>query len=150
MPKIKCVGCRKLVRESQPVGNVNPKFPLVVYSCDRFPYWCVLSGLLKPSKGIQEAAAGCPVDIPKHCLICGKKTVLCFGNDQFAWACHVHYDAWSAWLDNHPEKAEYFSPRGRTIGARWIEVFLEWAAEAKKEKAALNINDIQPGMGIWL
>lgn len=134
MKVVKCIGCGELKRDVQPLDKVNPKFPLVIYGCDRFPYWCALSGLLKPSKGIEKAAADCPVDITKACCICGtEKGLKSYGDDKFVFTCIRHYGAWSAWLDAHPEKMAYFSPRRRIIGARWIEVFREWVAYEKKD-----------------
>lgn len=136
MKAVKCVGCGRLVREAQPPDAINPKFPLVIYNCadGRFPYWCALSGLLKPSRGIEKAAAGCPVDISQGCIVCGTgENLTSYGESKFAYACYEHHWAWSKWLDDHPGKRAYFKSGSRIIHSHWIEGFREWVAEAKKD-----------------
>lgn len=131
---VKCVGCGHLKRESHSGEPGWGDLPLVIYECDhlRFPYWCAISGLLTPSKEIGKAAAECPVRIDR-CIICGsKKRLVSFGEPPDAYACKRHYDSWASWLDQHPEKREYYSPRERIITANWFEVFLEWVDSMKE------------------
>lgn len=140
MKSVKCIGCSQLEREAQPIDKVNPKFPLIIYHCSRFPYWCALSGLLRPSKAIENAASNCSVDIRHSCIICGsriKKNIVSYGEPNIAFTCVKHYRAWSQWLDEHLEKRDSYSPRGRVIHAKWIEVFREWVEEARRSEADL-------------
>jgi hypothetical protein len=133
MSKIKCIGCGQLKREQDIKALTSP---LVIYGCTRFPYWCALSGLLHPSKGVEKAAAECPVDISLGCIVCGKNPsgLYHYGeNPTIAYVCPTHDRAWGHWLNMHPEKREYFKPRSRVITARWIEVFREWVEEARKK-----------------
>lgn len=132
---IKCLSCRQLIREAQPL-DANPQFPLVIFGCERFPYWCALSGLLRPSKGIERAAAECPVDTHDSCVVCGtKKALIVYGEHNLTVICPIHDHAWDKWLNNHPGKREYIHPTDRLNKSRWYEVFREYVSE---EQAKLS------------
>lgn len=150
MKVIKCIGCGQLKRELLEIRLVNkpvvyycpraldrmqPLLPRQVerrtHDCSRFPYYAALSGLLRPGKGIREAAAGCPEDI-KKCVICGSTEELVkYGPEPVAFACKAHNQSWSDWLDQHPNKLESFKPKGRVVTRLWIDVFREWVEDAK-------------------
>lgn len=124
---IKCIGCYNLLRQEI---LVNEK-PLVIYNCPgRFPYACALSGLLRPGKGTQKAAEDCPEDPHSHCVLCPSTEVTHYGHD-IATVCKDHSRAWSEWLDQHPERRAYFSPRGRGITRNWVEVFREFIEDMR-------------------
>lgn len=131
MPAVKCIGCDQLVRE---VNRDHPKFAPVLYTCEKFSYSCALSGLLKPSKGIEKAAADCPVDISKGCVVCGTgQDLTYYGEEPVAYICRTHEIAWAQWLSvPGKNRHEYIRPRRRLIGSRWIELFREFVQEAKK------------------
>jgi len=132
MGALKCLGCQSLEREILPVKGHD----LVVYDCylSRFPYMAALRGLLKPSQGIARAAENCPEPQMNECLACGQRALTAMSRWQLR-VCRQHYLAWSDWLDKHPDRRGYFSPGRRVIGSRWLEVFLEFVAEARGVKA---------------
>lgn len=129
--RLKCVACPNLERQTVQVKGRD----LVVFDCGevRFPYKAALSGLLRPSPGIAQAAENCQVPrlLPGRCVVCKKEGEVRFGRD-FGTLCKEHDRAWRAWLDEHQGKRDYFAPRGRVIHARWIEVFWEFVASARE------------------
>ena len=128
MSNIKCIGCYDLLREEMTVEGR----PLIVYKCSRFPYACALSGLLRPGSAIVKMVEDCPEDPLKYCAICGKPGTVGYGQDIVA-TCQEHYDAWSKWLDEHPERRAHLSPQGRAKKANWIEVFREFVEDMRNE-----------------
>jgi len=127
MAKIKCIGCFDLLREE----IVRKGVKLVVYTCPRyFPYACALSGLLQPGSGIVEAVKDCPEHPEGHCILCSKTEVTHYGDLPIA-TCEKHFEAWSKWLNEHPELEKFLHPRGRVITANWIEVFREFIEDMR-------------------
>ncbi len=127
---IKCIGCYDLLREEVELKGK----PLIVYNCPRFfPYAAVIGGLLRPGKGILQAEQECPKQPGQHCLFCERTDVIHYGALTLA-TCQDHYNAWSAWLDKHPERRNYFHPKGRVITANWIEVFREFIEGMRRQK----------------
>ncbi len=126
---IKCIGCIELLREELKVEGR----PLVVYSCSRFPYACALSGLLQPGRGVQRAVENCQEDPLGHCVLCLKPGSIHYGGDIVS-TCKEHYDAWSKWLDEHPERRAHLGPRGRSVKANWVEVFREFIEDMRWQK----------------
>ena len=120
---IKCIGCPELRRED------IERFG-VVYKCPRLPYYTPIGGLIRPGKGILKAAAECPVDPLGHCILCTETKVTHYG-DNIVSTCQEHYNAWSKWLDAHPERTAYLAPRGRSVKANWIEVFREFVEDMR-------------------
>jgi hypothetical protein len=130
---IKCIGCFDLLREELTLDGR----PMVVYNCPRFfPYAAVISGLLRPGSGILEAVKDCNENPEEHCIFCSKIEVTHYGELPLA-TCKEHFNAWSEWLDKHPEREAYLKPKGRMRKANWIEVFREFVEDMRKE-AALN------------
>jgi len=126
---IKCISCLELLQEELTVEGR----PLVVYNCPRyFPYAAALSGILRPGSGIVEAIKDCPDDPLSHCVICSNTEISHYGQDIVS-ACKEHYDAWSAWLDEHPERRAHLAPRGRSIKANWVEVFREFVEDIRSK-----------------
>jgi len=126
---IKCIGCYDLLREELTLEGR----PLVVYNCPRFfPYVCALSGLLRPGLGIKKAVRLCPDRIDDHCILCSKTKIIHCGQDIVS-VCVEHYQDWSKWLDEHPERLAHLAPRGRSVKANWIEVFREFIEDMRKE-----------------
>ena len=124
---IKCIGCLELHREEMKITSQN----LGVYKCSRFPYYAAISGLLHPGKGILAAVADCPEDPLEHCILCPSTEVTHYG-DNIVSTCSEHYQAWSKWLDQHPERRAYLhSPHGRAKKANWIEVFREFIEDMR-------------------
>ncbi|MBA7661634.1 hypothetical protein ES703_69654 [subsurface metagenome] len=123
---IKCIGCFDLHREEMKMTGET----LTVYTCPRFPYACALNGLLRPGKGILQAVAACPDDPLGHCVICSNTEIIHYGQDIVS-TCKEHYDAWSAWLDEHPERRDHLAPRGRAVKANWVEVFREFVEDMR-------------------
>lgn len=128
MSPIKCIGCYELLREELVLGGKE----LVVYNCPRFPYACHLSGLLKPAKGILRAGEECPEKPLGHCILCPETKVTHYG-DNIVSTCREHYQAWSKWLDEHPERRDHLAPKGRSIRANWIEVFREFIEDMRSQ-----------------
>jgi hypothetical protein len=126
--EVKCVACKHLKREVV----VMEGLPLVVYNCPgHFPYHAALSGLLRPSKGIKEAADNCPGPDRSHCILCEATFgLLHYGIEVLI--CRRHDAAWRRWLNTHPSYRDYFSPRGRRKKDRWIEVFRKFIDEAQQ------------------
>jgi len=123
---IKCIGCYELLREEVELKGK----PMVVYMCPRFfPYACVISGLLRPGKGIIEGVKLCPETPDEHCILCGKTDVTHYGREIVM--CKEHDRAWGKWLDQHPERRARFSPKGRLRTPNWIEVFREFIEEMR-------------------
>jgi len=131
---IKCIGCYDLLREEMNLGG-QPLYghtgKIVVYNCPRFPYACVLSGLLRPGLGVQKAAEDCPEDPLSHCAVCSNTKIIHYGQDIVS-ICSEHDKAWGKWLDQHPERRAHLAPRGRSIKANWIEVFREFVEDNRK------------------
>jgi len=125
----KCIGCYDLLREEVELGGRY----LIVYNCPHFPYACALSGLLRPGSGIIEAMNDCPERIEDHCILCPKTDLISLGEPPIVFICTEHYHAWSKWLDEHPERQAYLSPKGRARKANWIEVFREFIEDMRKE-----------------
>jgi len=123
---IKCIGCLKLLREEIDFDDKH----LVVYTCPRFSYACAVSGLLRPGKNLLEAAENCPEDPLSHCAVCSSTEISHYGKDIIA-ICKEHDRAWSRWLEEHPERRAYLSPRGRLKMANWIEVFREFIEDMR-------------------
>jgi len=127
MAKIKCIGCLNLLREELQLEGK----PLVVYNCPSyFPYACAVSGLLRPGSGIVEAVKDCPEHPEDHCILCSKTECTHYGDLPIA-TCHDHYEAWSKWLDEHPERRAHLSPKGRLRVSNWIEVFREFIEDMR-------------------
>lgn len=127
MANIKCIGCMDLLREELKLEGRT----LVVYNCPRyFPYACALSGLLQPGSGIVEAVKDCNENPEGHCILCSKIEVTHYGTLPLA-TCKEHFDAWSKWLDKHPEREAYLKPKGRVRKANWIEVFREFIEDIR-------------------
>lgn len=124
---IKCIGCYDLLREEL---HLKGK-PMVVYNCPRFfPYACALSGLVRPGKGIIEAVKLCPEIPDAHCILCLKTDVTHYGHD-IVPICRDHDRAWGKWLNEHPERSAYLSPKGRLKQSNWVEVFREFIEEMR-------------------
>ncbi len=123
---IKCISCYELHREELTLEGR----PLVVYKCSRFPYACALSGLLRPGLGIQRAVDDCPEDPLGHCAVCSSTKITHYGQNIVS-TCKEHYDAWSDWLDEHPERTAHLAPRGRSVKANWVEVFREFVEDMR-------------------
>jgi len=127
---IKCIGCYSLLRLELDVKDKHP----VVYNCHHyFPYACVISGLLRPGKGILDAVKDCPERIDAHCILCSQPAVVEYGEPPIAFACKRHHQTWGEWLDKHPERQSHLRPRGRRIRANWIEVFREFIEDMRSE-----------------
>lgn len=124
---IKCIGCLKLHREEIELHGK----PLIVYRCDRFPYAAVISGLLRPGKGIQKAAKDCHEDPLSHCVLCSKPPAGKYGAPGIAATCSEHHEAWGKWIDEHPDFHSRVAPRGRAVKANWIDAFREFIEEAR-------------------
>jgi hypothetical protein len=121
---LKCIGCNQLKREE---GEWLGKH-MVIYSCPKLPYATTIGGLIRPGKGIIEAAARCPVDISEHCIICGtgRSRLRAYGKE-LLYICAKCGESWSTWLSvEHPDRRQYLCPRNRLIHSRWIEVFREF------------------------
>ena len=130
MAYIKCIGCYQLRRSEV---QLKPG-PGVVFDCpDHFPYLTFISGLLRPGKGILQAAEACPEQPGQHCILCEKTEVTHYGVLALA-TCTEHYRAWSKWLDNHPERRNYLKPKGRMRSANWIEVFREFIEDMRRTR----------------
>ena len=146
MPKIKCTGCLKLKREVLKTSDhsvlkgyrTTEEGAVVSYDCPNFPYVTVMSGLLRPGKGIQKAVRECKEHIPSaHCMLCGSgEEYHTLGGleveDCLAVLCNKHYWAWSNWLNNHPERRKSFAPRGRPVLAAWLDAFREFVEEMRE------------------
>ena len=130
---IKCIGCYELHREELTLEGE----PLVVYSCDRFPYACALSGLLRPGTGILEAVKMCPEDPLSHCIVCSNTKII-HGGEDIVSICSEHYKAWGKWLDENPERRAHLAPRGRSVKANWVEAFREFVEDMRKEAEGLS------------
>jgi len=126
MTRIKCIGCYELRREVMEVEGKN----LVVYDCHRYPYACVISGLLRPGKGLLGAVSDCPEDPLSHCVIC-PETKFTHYSEGMVSVCEEHGRAWGNWLNDHLGRREYMAPRHRAIKARWIEVFREFIEDMR-------------------
>lgn len=126
---IKCVGCYDLLREEIEFKDR----PLVVYNCPRFfPYATAISGLIRPGKGIVEAARDCPERLDEHCVLCANTDGVTYGIP-YVFICKEHSRAWGNWLDQHPERRAYLAPKGRARQANWIEVFREFIEDMRQE-----------------
>lgn len=134
MPWVQCIACPDLKREVKKVERTD----LVVYHCGwgKFPYMCALSGLEKPSEGIARSAGQCKLFDRQRCVVCGGKEGLTMIGKSRLNICHEHDQAWGAWLERHPDKRDCFRGKARFIFSRWVEVFLEFAAEQKATPAA--------------
>ena len=125
---IKCLGCLELRRDA-----VNEK--LTVYHCNArggFPAVAIRS-LLRPGKSLLKAVAGCPKDPLGHCVLCPKPPAIHMGQDILS-ICQEHYNAWSAWLDAHPDRRAHLAPKGRARKANWVEVFREFVEDIRRQK----------------
>jgi hypothetical protein len=133
--KLKCIGCRELRREIVRVkGNL-----LVTYNCPSFfPYSTAISGLIRPASGITRAAEKCPIDPTKECIICGAFGKLRAYGEETIRTCVRHYEAWSKWLDDHPEKREAIMPKGHLKYSVWIEAFREFVEEMRQPAEPLK------------
>ncbi len=125
---IKCIGCYELLRKEMSVEGR----PLVVYNCPRFPYACALSGLLRPGSGILEANKDCPENPLSHCILCPKTELIHYGQNIVS-TCKEHYEAWSKWLDEHPERKAYLKPKGRMNKANWVKVFRDFIEDMRQK-----------------
>lgn len=130
MSEIKCLACPHLARRTfqRKGGHLE-----VVFACSqgRFPYQAALSGLLKPSLGIAQAAQNCPQLDWGRCLVCRRPGEVRLGRGFRIALCQEHDRAWGSWLLDHPEKRGYFKPHNRPIYSRWLEVFWEFVAGAR-------------------
>ena len=140
----KCIGCYLLRREVIDVSKMALKGyrtdagKLVVYDCldGRFPYQAVISGLLRPSTGINTAARDCEQTIEGHCIICSQTDKLeHYGHGPLVYICGKHDKAWGTWLDEHPGKRDHIAPRGRSVRANWVEVFREFIEDMRQNKS---------------
>jgi len=122
----KCVGCYSLRREVIDISRMGLKGyktddgKIVVYDCldGRYPYQAVISGLLRPSTGINAAAHDCPKTIEGHCILCSEtKKLKHYGYEPLVYICGEHDKAWSSWLDKHPGRREEIAPKGRVVRA---------------------------------
>ncbi len=134
MATIKCIGCYELSREEMEVSDKN----LVVYICRRFfPYYCHLSGLLRPARGLLKAVEMCPEQPLSRCVLCQQMTDLIFYGksiESIASMCSEHNSAWSKWLNEHPERSSHLAPKGRSIRANWVEVFREFIEDMRPRR----------------
>lgn len=131
---IKCIGCYKLQREVINWAKPHRNVPTVVYGCVdcRLPYYAALSGLLRPSIEIREAAEKCPEQPLSRCVLCSQMTDLIhYGHLPDACACEEHNKAWSKWLDDHPDRLAHLAPKGRVRRANWIKVFREFVEDMR-------------------
>lgn len=126
MSNIKCIGCYDLLREEMTVEGR----PLIVYKCSRFPYACVLSGLLRPGSAIVKMVEDCPEDPLSHCAVCSNTKITHYGQDIVS-ICKEHDAAWGKWLDEHPDRRAHLAPRGRSVKANWVEVFREFVEDKR-------------------
>jgi len=125
MMTIKCIGCYELLRDEM----VTSQGTQVVYNCPEFfPYWTAVSGLIRPRKGITRAVDKCPKVLGKTCLFCGEPTESWLGFEMLA-TCLKHYEEWSRWLDEHPDRRSYLAPLRRVRQDHWIEVFREFVED---------------------
>jgi len=140
----KCMGCYQLRREVLDVsgagagkGYRTDEGKIVVYDCldGRFPYQAVISGLLRPSGGINTAARDCPQTIEGHCIICSQTDKLKhYGFEPpLVYICSEHDKAWGTWLDEHPGKREHIAPKGRVVRGNWVEVFREFVEDMRRK-----------------
>jgi hypothetical protein len=128
---IKCVGCFRLKREE----IERPGKRKVFYNCPLyFPYLTTIGGLVHPGKRLVEAVRDCPELTDLNCIIggCLDLNLTSYGADKIVFICMDHHRAWGKWLDAHPGKREYFSPRGRPINIRFVEVFREFIEDMRK------------------
>lgn len=145
MPKVKCTGCLKLKREVLDASaealkayRTTPEGKLVCYDCPNFPYITVMSGLLRPGKGLLKAVEACKDHTRSaRCMLCGsEEDYHTLGSidveDCLAVLCSPHYNAWSNWLDNHPEHRKLFAPRGRPILSAWLDAFREFVEDMRE------------------
>ena len=137
----KCVGCLELKRDVVEVSAMGLKNyrtdggKLTLYHCLRgyFPYQAVISGLMKPSTGINMAARKCPKIISGHCILCLEtKELRHYGHEPLVYICSKHDRAWGSWLDEHPGKRDYIAPKVRSVRANWIEVFREFIEDMRQ------------------
>ena len=127
MALIKCIGCYDLHREERVVTGKT----LIVYTCPRFPYDCVIGGLLRPGQGTLKAVTDCPQRIDEHCILCPKTPVCTYGEPPMVYTCKEHDAAWGSWLNEHPQRLAYLAPKGRSRKANWIEVFREFIEDMR-------------------
>ena len=140
MAVIKCVGCRELVRET--AARRGRSF--VIYTCQRYlPFWCTLSGLLRPGTRLQEAVRDCPWVEGNSCALCAHAPEESLGGEGVVYLCEGHLAAWSGWLNIHPGKREYIRPNKRPILARWVEVFREFMEDARRPAAGRPENTVK-------
>jgi len=125
MSQLKCIGCYDLHRKEITAGE-KPRLRLIVYTCPRLPYDCVIGGIMRPGQGTLKAVTDCPQRIDEHCILCSKPPVSTYGEPPMVYVCKDHDAAWGKWLNGNPERRAYFAPRHRGIKARWIEVFREF------------------------
>ena len=128
---IKCIGCFKLVRvEMLRASNALE----VYYDCPGiFPYMTSIGGILRPGKGIEEAAKDCADDPLSHCILCTEDTDIAHYGENITAICHEHNLAWGQWLDGHPERRAYLAHKGRVKRANWVEVFREFIEDMRKD-----------------
>ena len=129
--EVKCIRCGKLKREVVVLSGRQ----MVVYDCPgRFPYQAALSGLLRPGKGIKEAADYCPGPDESHCILCDSTAAIRrYGIGVIL--CKDHATAWGTWINTHPERREYIAPGQRVKSGRWVEVFREFVEDERKADA---------------
>jgi hypothetical protein len=136
---LKCVGCYSLMRGELDWVNHNR---VVFYSCRQyFPYACAFSGLQRPASGIREAVKDCPEDLARYCLFCRQPSITGIGPNGQIHLCEKHYDAWSKYLDAHPEQEARISPGGRLRSQAWVEVFREFLESQRKCRVCGCTND---------
>jgi hypothetical protein len=126
MSLIKCIGCYDLHREERLMTGKR----LIVYTCPRFPYDCVIGGLLRPGQGTLKAVTDCPQRIDEHCILCGNTKFSSYGQ-LIVFICGEHDKAWGQWLKEHPERDDYLTPKGRLRQANWVEVFREFIEDMR-------------------
>lgn len=127
MSQIKCIGCYDLRREEMVLSGKD----LIVYTCPRLPYDCVIGGLLRPGLGTLKAVTDCPQRIDEHCILCPKPHVSTYGLPPMVYICEEHGEAWGKWLEEHPERRAYLTPKGRNKKANWVEVFREFIEDMR-------------------
>lgn len=122
---LKCVKCKKLIREELYYKESG----LIAYSCLGSNESTTLGGLFRPGKRFSKYTDACsdPLD---ECCVCGKK-MKGPGLIQYMPVCTDCYKAWSAWLDQKWLR-DYISPTGRINTQRWIETFLTFKETQRK------------------
>lgn len=128
MSKVKCLNCKKLIREEILSGGK----PAGLYNCLRFPYAVVLGGLFQPGRGIQKAVKECP-EACRECVVCGAtEDLITYGEQGDTYICKEHDRDWDAWLGSHLDRLEYTLTRHTVISRRWFKVFRQYVESRRQ------------------